>query len=121
LIANDMLPIHRSCPDCQQTFTVSVAEQEFLRDLAARKGGHFHLPRRCMSCRHARRQARYAQPVDDNNVTECLTCVTCGQSFLFGGRDREFFARRGFAKPKRCRTCRINRHVDGNSRQESHT
>jgi CxxC-x17-CxxC domain-containing protein len=35
-----------------------------------------------------------------------LTCVDCGQSFVFTARDQEFYASRGFTEPRRCASCR---------------
>ena len=41
-----------------------------------------------------------------------LTCVDCGQTFIFTADDQEFFASRGFGEPKRCRSCRANRRTE---------
>ena len=39
-----------------------------------------------------------------------LTCVDCGQTFLFSADDQEFYARKGFTnEPKRCKVCRDKR------------
>jgi len=36
-----------------------------------------------------------------------LTCVDCGQPFVFTAGEQEFFAQRGFQnEPKRCKTCK---------------
>ena len=35
-----------------------------------------------------------------------LTCVDCGQTFVFTSRDQEFYAQRSFSEPRRCPTCR---------------
>lgn len=35
-----------------------------------------------------------------------LTCVDCGQTFVFTARDQEFFESKGFSDPKRCPECR---------------
>jgi CxxC-x17-CxxC domain-containing protein len=36
-----------------------------------------------------------------------LTCVDCGQSFVFTAGEQEFFAQRGFQnEPKRCKNCK---------------
>ena len=35
-----------------------------------------------------------------------LTCVDCGQSFVFTARDQEFYAQRSFSEPRRCPSCR---------------
>lgn len=39
-----------------------------------------------------------------------LTCVDCGQSFVFSAGEQEVFANRGFTNdPKRCPSCRAAR------------
>ena len=36
-----------------------------------------------------------------------LTCVDCGQPFVFTAGEQEFFAQRGFQnEPKRCKACK---------------
>ncbi len=39
-----------------------------------------------------------------------LTCVECGQQFIFTAGEQEFYDRKGFKEqPKRCKPCRENR------------
>ena len=38
-----------------------------------------------------------------------LTCSDCGQEFAFSVEEQEFYTARGFAEPKRCRSCRAAR------------
>lgn len=95
-----------TCIDCRQVFAVSADEQRFLGERARATGKPWHLPRRCLSCRFAARKARFAPPVVPDQADEQRTCIDCGAAFLFGGRDREYFARRGWTAPKRCRPCR---------------
>ncbi|MFH1861999.1 MAG: CxxC-x17-CxxC domain-containing protein, partial [bacterium] len=38
-----------------------------------------------------------------------ITCVTCGQEFIFTAREQEFFISKGFKEPKHCRECRQKR------------
>ena len=47
-----------------------------------------------------------------------LTCVDCGQTFVFTGGEQEFFAQKGFQnEPKRCKGCKAaNRSAVGGSR-----
>ncbi len=43
-------------------------------------------------------------------VDRTLTCVECGQDFVFTAGDQEFHASKGFTnEPKRCRNCRMAR------------
>lgn len=100
-------PVTRTCRDCRRTFEVTVAEIRALEDIAPRAGWtEIRPPSRCLSCRRLSREAPHI--VFDNGQDEWLTCVDCGQVFLFGGRDREFFARQvpPWSTPKRCRPCR---------------
>ena len=41
------------CKDCGKEFVFTVGEQEFFKDK-----GYDHEPKRCISCRRKRRQAR---------------------------------------------------------------
>ncbi|MBP1704628.1 MAG: hypothetical protein H6Q36_367 [Chloroflexi bacterium] len=38
-----------------------------------------------------------------------LTCIDCGQEFVFTARDQEFYATRQFSEPRRCPSCRASR------------
>ena len=96
-------PIARDCRDCGRGFTITTGEQEYLLRLF---GAATKFPTACLFCRQARRRARYSEPVHSAAPDERLTCVDCGIPFIFGGRDREYFAAQGFATPKRCRDCR---------------
>jgi CxxC-x17-CxxC domain-containing protein len=45
-----------------------------------------------------------------------LTCVECGQQFIFTAGEQEFYDRKGFKEiPKRCRPCREARKTRGPS------
>ena len=42
-----------------------------------------------------------------------ITCVDCGQPFVFSAAEQEVFANRGFTNdPKRCASCRATRRGD---------
>jgi hypothetical protein len=104
----------RTCSACGRSFSFAAAELRLFEQLAAEQpagenGQGWRLPTRCSYCRQAARAARHAAPVLTSDADEWLTCLECGDDFQFGGRDRDFFASRGFAKPKRCRPCRIAR------------
>ena len=99
----------RYCRECGQSFEVTEDERQFLMRVAEQTWGTFHLPRRCLECRTASRQVRYAPAVEDHGPDERLTCSDCQQAFTFGGRDRAFFAANGWTRPKRCRGCRQQR------------
>ena len=94
----------RTCPDCQRTFELTPGELAFFEALAAGLEGEWKLPRRCTDCRAARRRAQESVQADDPDVW--LTCIECGDGFIFGGRDRDDFARQGWRRPRRCRPCR---------------
>lgn len=38
--------------------------------------------------------------------SEFIQCVDCKEEFEHDERDQEFFANKGFEKPKRCKPCR---------------
>ena len=44
-----------------------------------------------------------------------LTCVDCGQTFVFTSRDQEFYAQRSFSEPRRCPTCRAAKKAQRDS------
>jgi hypothetical protein len=99
----------RVCRDCGEPFAVTAGELEWWRRFGERTGESWHLPARCTSCRFARRQEAYGAPVRATDPDVEVTCCDCGSRFLFAGRDKEFFASRGFARPRRCRPCRQQR------------
>ncbi|MFQ5823820.1 MAG: zinc-ribbon domain-containing protein [bacterium] len=41
-----------------------------------------------------------------------LTCVECGQEFIFSADEQQFYSERGFQEPKRCKPCREKRKRD---------
>lgn len=47
-----------------------------------------------------------------------LTCVDCGQPFVFTAGEQEFYAEKGFEnEPKRCKNCRDSRKGNKGSRE----
>ena len=43
-----------------------------------------------------------------------LTCVDCGQQFVFTAGEQEFYVQKGFMnEPKRCKSCKAVRKVMG--------
>ncbi len=98
--------IDRECRQCRRRFTVTAAELEFLHGLAqAQPDSAWKLPANCADCRAGRRRQQRA-PVVAAGSDEWLTCADCGELFIFGGRDREYLAGRGWVAPTRCRECR---------------
>jgi hypothetical protein len=98
-------PIGRTCRSCQVQFTITPAEQEFLRALALEKGGPWVPPLRCVECRRARRRAMLR--VKSAGATDIeLTCVDCRSPFLFRVGDQAFYLQQGFPAPRRCPPCR---------------
>jgi hypothetical protein len=43
---------------------------------------------------------------------ETLTCIACFRPFIFSARDARSYHGRGFQKPRRCKRCREERHLD---------
>jgi len=49
-----------------------------------------------------------------------LTCIDCGQPFVFTAGEQEFFAQKGFQnEPKRCKTCKATKRAGANPGQTS--
>jgi Probable zinc-ribbon domain len=102
--------IHRRCVACQTWFFITASEQRWFAQLAqVRPDVNVTLPWRCLACRKERRRVRLQ--VQDDGAIEFLTCVDCGATFEFSGKDKEFWARNEWAPPLRCRTCRQSRRV----------
>ena len=51
-----------------------------------------------------------------------LTCMDCGQDFVFTAGEQEFFAQKGFTnEPKRCKPCKaLRRGATGNPAREEY-
>ena len=51
-----------------------------------------------------------------------ITCVDCGEEFVFTARDQEFYAEKGFNnEPKRCKACRDKKKAERNERFSNET
>lgn len=107
-----MATITRTCRTCAQPFDITAEEQAFLRGIAARLESPFMLPSHCSECRAARRRKRYEVPVVDDGSVEEIPCRTCGEDFVFGGKDRSWWAAHGWTRPTRCRACRAARAAE---------
>ena len=96
----------RTCVTCWQRFEIRDEEQSWFDELSKQKLRPMCLPRECYDCRRRRRAEKFNVPVDPDAPDEILNCIECRMDFVFGGRDRQYFASRRFAVPKRCRACR---------------
>ncbi|MCI8588274.1 MAG: cytochrome C551 [Bacilli bacterium] len=46
-----------------------------------------------------------------------ITCIDCGEEFVFTARDQEFYAEKGFNnEPKRCKSCRDKKKAERNAK-----
>ena len=108
----------RVCRTCNSDFVVTDEELQWWRAFSQRTGLSWHMPNHCTKCRFARRRERLA-PVLRDQPDEWLTCIDCGDGFIFGGRDRDYYAQRGFQPPKRCRPCRELRKAQSTPGQAS--
>lgn len=105
-------PVRRMCADCGQPFVIGAEEQRWFQNLAAQRPDLSVVwPNRCTLCRFERRRALLA--VVDDGIDEQLECSSCGCSFAFGGRDKQFWAQRGWLRPRRCRPCRAAARAAG--------
>jgi len=63
------------CSDCGANFTFSVEEQEFFQSR-----GYTNEPKRCPSCRQARKSERYGNSSDGSRRQMFpATCAECGK------------------------------------------
>ena len=84
------------CSDCGTTFTFSSAEQEFFQSK-----GYTNEPKRCPSCRQARKSERYGSSGGGGYRTRQMFPAVCAQC----GKDTEvpFEPREG--RPVYCSDC----------------
>lgn len=45
-------------------------------------------------------------------LDKVVTCAGCGQTFTWSADEQEFYDRRGFYAPRRCRPCREARKAE---------
>jgi len=84
------------CSDCGVTFTFSGEEQEFFKSK-----GYTNEPRRCPSCRQARKGERYGSSGSGYRIQRQMFPVKCAQC----GKDTEVpFEPRG-DRPVYCSDC----------------
>ena len=79
------------CHSCGQSFSISVEKAEKLERFEKVI---------CYDCFNKNKQER------ENG--DWLTCINCGNSFLFSIREQKFFQSKNFYPPKRCPDCRQN-------------
>jgi CxxC-x17-CxxC domain-containing protein len=84
------------CSDCGATFTFSVEEQEFFQSR-----GYTNEPKRCPSCRQARKTERYGNDGPGNRTQRQMFPAVCADC----GKDTQLpFEPRG-DKPVYCSDC----------------
>jgi len=97
----EMLP----CRGCKAEFLFEDGEQAFY----TKKG--WPKPVRCKACRATRKAERGTTDPSDvatdaaDVVGESLTCRECEREFIFPARDAEFYTKKGWANPVRCKEC----------------
>ncbi len=64
-----------TCADCGATFTFSADEQELFQ-----QRGYQNEPKRCPTCRQAKRATRGGTPVSPNRQMFTVTCSECGKT-----------------------------------------
>ena len=80
----------RTCRECRQPFRLTDAEIQRLHEIAQRDGGVWSLPKTCLQCRKAIRDARGAGLIGAEIEARWyeIECVECGSVFLFAERRR---------------------------------
>lgn len=48
-----------------------------------------------------------------------LTCMDCGQEFVFSAGEQSFYLKKAFSEPKRCKDCRKKRKKDWRKRRRT--
>ncbi len=83
------------CADCGATFTFSAAEQEFFSSK-----GYTNEPKRCPTCRQARKTARYGSDGYSSQPRQMFaaTCAECGKETQVPFEPRE-------GRPVYCSDC----------------
>jgi CxxC-x17-CxxC domain-containing protein len=84
------------CSDCGATFTFSAEEQEFFQSK-----GYTNDPKRCPSCREARKSERYGNSSYGHNTRRQMFPVTCARC----GKDTEVPFEPSQGRPVYCREC----------------
>lgn len=46
-----------------------------------------------------------------------ITCVDCKEDFTFTGGEQEFYQKKGFSDPKRCKDCRERKKAQKENRR----
>lgn len=67
------------------------------------------MPRNEPPPRRAREASPPQQPVVPSDADITLDCIGCGTSFVFSVGEQQFYAQKGFMKPKRCKTCQARK------------
>lgn len=62
------------CADCGESFTFSAGEQEFFQSK-----GYTNEPKRCPTCRQARKSARFGGGFGGDRQMFSATCAECGK------------------------------------------
>ena len=84
------------CSDCGATFTFSAEEQELFQSR-----GYTNEPKRCPSCRQARKSERYGNDSYSRNTPRQMFRVTCADC----GKDTEVPFEPRTGRPVYCSDC----------------
>lgn len=80
------------CRACQEPFFMTENQSNFFLSLNLAE------PKTCLSCRAAKKAARFMLP-----------CLECEVEFEFTPADQVFYKKQGWGQPKRCITCRATK------------
>ncbi len=48
-------------------------------------------------------------------MNDTITCIECGDSFVFTEGEQKYYEEKGFVPPKRCQKCRNKRKLEKNT------
>ena len=87
------------CVDCDNIFFIKEKQESDFRN----KG--WEIPKRCPECRKLRKIENESKNEEKENG-EWIKCISCKKTFLFSEKEKQFFAKKGFNPPRRCKNCR---------------
>ena len=86
------------CVGCKDVFFITKKQESNFRN----KG--WEIPKRCPECRKLRKIENESKKEKENG--ERIKCISCDETFLFSDKEKQFFAKKEFEPPRRCKSCR---------------
>ncbi len=87
------------CVDCNKLFEFTDKSQLIFSERG------FPDPKRCYDCRQGIKVI-HPDRSEPRPADKSLTCISCGEQFIFTGGEQDFYKSKGFHKPSWCKKCR---------------